>query len=257
MRVPVGMIAAAIAVPLVYGTLRKLFPAAERAPGDESLDALKAVHQRTELIGILVFFFVFWPLCGYAWWLVLVELAEYEVAGFGDPVVAVSPGGFYWALAAFFPAGITAVFPAGLLVRFRERARYRQWLRYLELQHGYRQSGKITWFLLVFLAVPAIILALLTLNWHVVLTEDNIHMDPWLSSERVYGYDEVAEIQMDVKRYADSDYVRRVYVFKFRDGFSWPTTPGLVVGRQDRWSEIARVISQRSGVSITETDIPE
>ena len=75
MGVPVGMIAAAIAVPLVLASLRKLFPAVEREPGDESLDALKAVHQRTELIGILVFFFVFGPLCGYAWWLVFVELA--------------------------------------------------------------------------------------------------------------------------------------------------------------------------------------
>lgn len=257
MGVPVGMIAAAIAVPLVLASLRKLFPAVEREPGDESLDALKAVHQRTELIGILVFFFVFGPLCGYAWWLVFVELAEYKVAGFGDPVVAVSPDGFYWVLAAAFPGLITAVFPAGLVVRFRERARYRQWLRYLELGHGYRQSGKVTWFLLVFLAVPAIILALLTLNWYVVLTEDNIHLNPWLSSERVFAYDEVVEIQMDVTRYADSDYVRRIYVFKFRDGFSWPTTPGLVCGRQDRWSEIAQVISQRSGVSITDTDIPE
>lgn len=257
MRVPVGMIAAAIAVPLVFAILRKLFPAVEREPGDEGLEALKAVHQRTELMGILVFLCVFWPLCCYAWWLVLVELAEYKAAGFGESVVAVSPDGFHWVLAAFFPAGITAVFPAGLLVRFRERARYRQWLRYLELSHGYAQTGKTTWFLLVFLAVPAIILVLLTLNWYVVLTEDNIHMNPWLSSERVYDYGEVAEIQMDVKRYVDSDYVRRVYVFKFRDGFSWPTTPGLVVGQQDRWSEIAQVISQRSGVSITETDIPE
>lgn len=255
--VPIGMIAAAIAVPLVFAVLRRLFPADEREPHDESLEALEAVHQRTELVGILALLFLFTPLCGYAWWLVLVDLAEARVAGFEDPGVAVSPDGFYWVLVAFFPAAITAVFPTGLLVRFRERARYRQWLRYLELRHGYRQAAKTTWFLLVFLAVPATILVLLTLNWFVVLTEDSIHLDPWLSSERVYGYDEVAEIQMDVTRFADSDHVRRVYVFHFRDEFSWPTTPGLVVGLQDRWSEIAQVISQRSGVSITETDIPE
>lgn len=257
MRIPVGMIAAAIAVPLVFGTLRKLFPAVEREPGDESLETLKAVHQSTELIGILVLFFVFMPLCGYAWWLALVDVAEYRVAGFGDSVLAVSPHGFYWALVAFFPAGITATFPAGLLVRSLEGARYQQWLRYLELRHGYRQAARTTWFLLVFLAVPAIILALLTLNWFFVLTADTIHMNPWLSAERVYRYDEVAEIQMEVKRYADSDYVRRTYVFKFRDGFSWATTPGLVVGPQDKWSEIAEVISQRSGVSITRTAISE
>lgn len=251
------MIAAAIAVPLVYGTLRKLFPAAEREPGDESLDTLKTVHQRSEIMGILALFFVSGPLCGYAWWLVLVELAEYKVAGFADSVVAVSPDGFYCALAASFPGLITGVLPAALLVRFRERARHRQWLRYLELKHGYRQSTTMTWVFLVFLAVPAIILVLLTLNWYVVLTEDNIHMNPWLGSERVYAYDQVAEIQMEQTRYADTDYVRRVYVFKFQDGYSWPTLPGLVGGPQDKWSEVAQVISQRSGVPITETDIPE
>lgn len=257
MRVPVGVIAAAVAVPLVYGTLRKFFPAAEHASGDASLDELRVVHHRTEVVGTLLFFFVLTPLCTYAWWLLFLDLAAYNVGKFSDPVAVITPGGLYWLLVAVLPGALTAAFPADLFVRLLRRRRRRQWLRYLELRYGFRQDGKGVAILFLFLAIPALILVLLTLNWYFVLAQNGIHVNPWLTSERVYRYDEVAEILMDESTYADTDYVRRVYVFKFTDGFSWPTTPGLIGGRQDRWTEVAQILSRRSGLSITKADLPE
>ena len=252
-----GLIAAAIAIPLVYGALRKLFPVDSRSATKESYEELERKHHRTEVIGILSFFFVFTPTLGYAWWVVFVQLAEAHVAKLGDPVLSIIPHTVYWIFLVFFAGAITGAFPADLLVRICERGRYAEWIRYQELKYGFRQES--TWFLLPILVVPTLVAALLMLNWYVVLTEDEVRVNPFFSSEHVYRYDEVAEIRTAQRLVRSGDTVRRhhLYAFTFEDGYVWSTRQGPTGEGQKIWSDVARIISERSGVAISEVDILE
>jgi hypothetical protein len=97
-------------------------------------------------------------------------------------------------------------------------------------------------------------------DWRLVVAPTEIRFDPLLAAaERSYAYDDVVAIETApaVRAPNGSSVARRGFAVRFADQTAWTTNFDMAEARETELAEIVRVVSERSGLPITEVEVIE
>jgi hypothetical protein len=250
----IGPLVAAVALPLVYGTLRLLLPARPPEPGERSLEELGAEFDRWARAGVLLWLLLFTPLAGYLCWEAFRELGARIAAELPHGVYRSLPGGVTWALPAALFGMLAGALGVDALLRLLLRRRYGDFSRYQERVAGFGAAATLP--LLAVLSLAGGLLVFAIGDWYVVVTPDEIVHDGLLAVH------EQRHAHADVVGIRTAPYLqgllggrpRRVSVIRYADGSSWtiddmpaPISNGEILA-------LTHYVSERSGVPVEDVE---
>jgi hypothetical protein len=250
----IGALSAAIALPLVFGTLRLLFPARPPEHGERSLEALEAEFAPWLRAAVLLWLLLFTPLAGYFCWRVLRGLGARIAAELPAGTYVSVPDGVTWALPAAFFGMLAGAVLVDALLRLLLRRHYGEFLRWQERAAGFSEAASLP--LLAVLSVAGALLVLAIADWYVVVTPDEVVRDGFLSvREQRNAHADVVEIETaPYLKALLGGRPRRISVVRYADGSSWTIDdmPGPISNAEIL--ELTHYISERSGIPVVEVE---
>lgn len=244
--------AASFAVAFTMAMLRRLFPV-PRGAVERSLEDLRREYQRWELVTVLLLFAIA-PLASYVWWKVLLAVSDGTGFSSDGEVFVLRPAPIAWLIPAML-LGLLSCGPSidGIFRRLL-KARYREYVAYQNLRHGFDSEAVERPFYLVFGGL-AVVGVLLLADCEMAVTPQGIRWDPLFGvQERLLRYNDVVAIRTAPAFVApNGDRVeRREYVVRFSDSSGWNTTWDHSEASDSETLSLVRAISERSGVAISE-----
>ena len=250
----IGPLAAAIALPLVFGILRALFPVRPLEGTERSLEELDHEYGRWRVAGYLIWFFIFTPLAGYFCWEAFCKYGDHVAAGLPAGFYHSLPGGPTWGLPAAYFGMIIAAFMADALLRLLLRRRYKEFVHYSERAEGL--GSKSSMLLLIVLTLFGAWLVIAIGDWYVVVTPDEVISDGFMAiSEQHYPHKDIVEIKTAPYLKAPlGGRPRRISVIRYGDGSKWSIDemPGPI--SDEKILDLTYYISEQSGVQVKEVD---
>jgi hypothetical protein len=243
-----------IAVGLLFALLRRICPSRADNSSDASLTGEeRRVYRRWE-VGSVLPLFLFAPLLGYAWYLVLKGAAELVRHETPDTLILVQPT-WIWSLPAGFLAIITSAIPVEWLYRALLRHRYRRFERFCNERAGFDAGRAMVWLAALVVAGSAVFF-LAGVTSFARFTESGINIGRPLSlRSESYEYARVRAIEhrSTIQGPGDNKIGRPHYVIHFDDGTSWSTLDGLLrVPEPELDGRMAQLVSDRTGRGIVE-----
>lgn len=250
----IGPVAAAIALPLVYGTLRLLFPARPPEHEERSLEELGAEFDRWTRAGVVLWLLLLTPLAGYLCWEAFCALGERIAAELPHGVYRSLPGGVTWALPAAFFGMLAGALGVDLLLRLALRRRYGEFARYQERVAGFGAAATLP--LVVVLSLAGGLLVFAIGDWYVVVTPDAVVHDGLLAvHEQRHAHADVVEIRTaPYLKGLLGGRSRRISVIRYADGSSWAIEDMPAPISNEKILELTHYVSERSGVPVVEVE---
>lgn len=251
-----GAVAALIGVPIVMALLRRLYPVSRDLDVGRSLDDLRREYGKWEFVtAALVFIIV--PVTTFLWWRLFLAAASGSGFSADGDVVTLRPTQIAWLLPAMVLGTLSASPLLDASLRGLLGSRYREFVAYQKLRHGFDTEAISIPFYLVFGGLAAIAAALL-FDWYAAFTPAGIELNPLFGfGERTLGYADVARIETAPTFIAPigKTVSRRMYVLRFSDASSWNANEDPSGATEDQLRAIVEAVSARSGVTITELPV--
>lgn len=254
-NIPMDWLGASVALPLVYGILRKLFPI------DSSTEAVELSAQEIQKYqswlssSVLIWLLVLTPLLTWALCVLSTRLGHEHVLESRGFDLAVTPHWLYWSFVCVFAAMVCGGVAIDLFFRIVMRRDYEGFVRYQELEMGFKAESQ--WVLLPIFVALCLVGATLLANWYCALDNKGIAINRFFGGETRYDFDEVQEIHTAPSYTIEDGRVVncRLYKIVLRSGDPLWTLGGPMIPRRSEWKEFAEEVSQRSGIAMTELEI--
>lgn len=241
-----------IAVGLSFVLFRRIFSARVADPSEVPLtDEECRIYRRWE-IGSLLPFFLFAPMFGYAWYLVLKGAAALFRHETPDTRFLVEPMAITWAIPAIFLGIISSAIPLDRLYRALLRDRYRRFERSCEERVGF-DGNRVIVALAVLVFAGSAVFFLGVVTTFTRFTDTGIQIGHPLSFRiDFHEFTRVRAIEHRATfRAPNGATVRRPhFVIHFDDGTSWSTRQHLRDPVPEVDEQIAQLVSRRSGRAI-------
>ena len=252
----IGAIAAAITVPIVFALLRNTKTLSHSPNTVKSFEQLKAEYEKWELLA-LPLFLLFATIIGLALWQLFSLISDLQKAHLGGGMFLVYDPSLGLLLPPIFLAIFLSAVPMHFLyLRLLGPERYAEYTEY-----GNQKAGINSWKVLRYMAyvlVPVCIMGVvLSLDSYLKVTESDIRLNSFFGiGEQEYSFKEVRQLKL-VKSFQapNGNIVRNPYlIFAFSDGNEINFHQTLFATDIDGQMEIARFLSDRSGVPIMVDD---
>ena len=252
-----GYIGAAIGVPLVFWMLRKSFRSLSvYETSNRSLDDLAKEFSKWNNFGVICFMLLSIA-TGYLWWVFFSKIGQLYATRFKDAIICVSTTGVAWALPSMTAGMVSGNLLADKLLKFMLKGRVSEFVVYQNMKNKIN-TEKLEVPMLTFLAVVTFVMFLMGLNWYTLFTSDEMVIRGPLSvSGNIFAYSDVSSIETAPFLLAPNgnSVRRREYLVKFFNGRHWTTNNEPTDLSEKQKTEIARLVSEKSGVPITEKKI--
>ncbi len=250
----IGTLATAIALPLVFGTLRLLFPARPPAEDERSIEELNKAFLPWLRLVVVLWLFVFTPVAGWLCWQAFCELGARIAAGIPTGFYRSLPDGVTWALPAAFFGMLVGAVGVDVVLRLLFRRRYGAFVRYQERVGGISEGATLP-LLLVLCLVGTLMVAAIG-DWYLVVTPDEVVSDGFLVvRERHHAHADVVGIETaPYLKALLGGRPRRISVIHYADGSAWAIDelPGPI--SDEKILELTHYIAKRSGVPVMQRE---
>lgn len=257
MNVPIVCAGAAVTLiwlPIMFGLLRRLFPAqAVPASGLPPAELKAKYHKWVNALGLLMF--VAGVLFSIGLWFAMSGLARWSAHQLPAAIVTFAPiTPRYWAVPALLLGLVCGGMAAMWIVRRLLGARYSEFIDYWCQSSG-MNSVRANVFVFQVSAALCVVLISLGLRAHVQLTDEALVVNGIFSPSEVrYPLADIQGIETSGRFVAPNGTLvsRREYVVIFSDGRRWSTTFIPSDPDQEAKQQFIRMISDRSGKPIEE-----
>ncbi len=236
---------------LSFALFRGAFPA--RVDDETPLtDEERRVYRRWEA-GALAPFFIFVPLLGYAWYLVLKGAASlfHEAAPATRYLVLTMP--LFWVIPALFLGMISSAIPMEWLYRCLLRDRYPRYERSCSERVGFDEKRALMWLAPLIIA-GSVVCFLAGVTSFARFQEAGVEVGrPLALRSTFYDYAHVRTIEHRAAfRAPNGNIIPRYHVITFDDGSSWSSRSVFRDPEPDLDGRIAELVARRSGRPIAE-----
>lgn len=252
----IGALAASIGVPIAFLVLRRLFPVPPGAQVDRSLEDLRKEYGRWELLTLPLFLGIA-PVASYLWWKLFLGLEAETGFAYDGAVFALRPAPIAWLIPAMFLGMLSAGPAVDAVLRRLLKDRYREYVAYQNLRHGFDSEAMAKSFYLGFGGLVAVSVLMIG-SWYAIFTTAEIRLNPFFGiRERTFSYAEVVSIKTAPTFVAPNGKTvqRREYVVQFSDSTSWSTNYDPSEATEAQVRSLVRAVSERSGVAVSEIPV--